>query len=61
MIIWKTMAHDELVRELEFGLEERDRRVKALAALGSPKAGRPRKNGFEAPEGDLDREAAGDA
>lgn len=55
------MAHDELVRELELGLEERDRRVKALSALGSPKAGRPRKNGFEAPEGDLDREAAGDA
>jgi hypothetical protein len=62
MIAWKTMAHDELVHELAQGLEERDKRVKALEALTGPRAGRPKgKNGFGAPEGDLDRESAGDA
>jgi hypothetical protein len=60
-IDWKGMPHGMLVEELTRALDERDARVKALSALGAPRAGRPRKNGFEAPEGDLDREAAGDA
>lgn len=57
----RTMSHDEFVADGEFWHEEKDRRMKAMGGVGGPKAGRPRKNGFEAPEGDLDRETAGDA
>lgn len=60
-IDWKKLPHGEFVEELARGLEERDARVKAMEQLTAPRAGRPRKNGFEAPQGDLDREAAGDA
>ena len=55
------MPHGMLVDALREGLAERDARVKQLEALTGARAGRPRKNGFDAPEGDLDREAAGDA
>jgi len=60
-IDWKGMPHGMLVEELARGLDERDARIKALEQLTAPKAGRPRKNGFVAPEGDLDRESAGEA
>ena len=60
-IDWKGMPHGMLVDALREGLAERDARVKQLEALTGARAGRPRKNGFDAPEGDLDREAAGDA
>ena len=62
-IDWKGMPHGMLVEELARGLDERDTRVKALESLTAPRAGRPRngRNGLSAPEGDLDRESAGDA
>jgi hypothetical protein len=66
-IDWKSMPHGVLRDELANGLCERDARIKDLAALGAPKAGRPAKNigprivlGNEAPRGDLDGEGEGD-
>lgn len=61
-IDWKSMPHGVLVDELARGLDERDTRIKALEQLTAPRAGRPKaRNGFEAPKGDLDAEAAGEA
>lgn len=61
-IDWKGMPHGMLVDELARGLDERDTRIKALEQLTAPRAGRPKaRNGFEAPQGDLDRENGGGA
>jgi hypothetical protein len=55
------LSHDKLVSLTARCLAVCDKRAKQYEALRAPKAGRPRKNGFDAPEGDLDREVAGDA
>lgn len=63
-IDWKGMANAMLKDEIQKGIAERDERVKDLLEATSPKPGR-KSNGLKsftsAPEGDLDRETAGDA
>lgn len=61
-IDWEGMENSVLIDELDRGMVERDERVKKLMGAGIKK-GRPlnTKNGKTAPEGDLDREMAGDA
>lgn len=63
-IDWDDLPQGEALAELARGLKWRRDLKQKLDALDheQPRGpGRPRKNGFEAPQGDLDREAAGDA
>lgn len=62
-IDWKGMQNSVLKAEIQAGISERDERVKDLLEATTAKPGR-KSNGLkslEAPQGDLDREAAGDA
>jgi hypothetical protein len=48
-IDWKSMPHEDLVRSLEEGCEERDARVKALQSVDKPTR-RLRNGAAEQPE-----------
>lgn len=62
-IEWDELPQSEALAELARGLKWRRELKRKLDALDEEQRGpgRPRKNGFTAPEGDLDREPAGDA
>lgn len=60
---WHALPQAEAKELLRAGLEWRKDTIRELEALDAPKAGRPRngRSGLSAPEGDLDRETAGEA
>jgi hypothetical protein len=60
-IDWHALPQAEAKALLRAGLKWRRDTIAELTDLDAPRAGRPRKNGLDAPPGDLDREAAGDA